>query len=216
MLFFFSPAVWTQGFIPARQMLYLLSHIFGPFCSSYLGDWVLLFVQASLELDPPILWFLSSSWDYRLVPPCPPFSVEMGVSQTCFPLGLPGTTILLISASLLARIIDLSHQCLATNVLLIVCSVMKARKEIGVGKNLIFNYYCIQRLAIRKEMKLFFIYLHRLSWDPHQHQSDISSLAWEMLFCVCALWETGKRTSAGIPKGLRSLCSFALEVCIRK
>jgi hypothetical protein len=37
-----------------------------------------------------------------------------------------------------------------------------------------------------------------------------------MLFCVCALWETGKRTSAGIPKGLRSLCSFALEVCIRK
>jgi hypothetical protein len=39
-------------------VLYRLSHTSSPFCSGYFGDGVLLSTQASLDLDPPILYFL--------------------------------------------------------------------------------------------------------------------------------------------------------------
>jgi hypothetical protein len=44
----------------ARQELNCLSHASSPFCSGYFGDRVLLFVQVSLDCDPPILCFLLS------------------------------------------------------------------------------------------------------------------------------------------------------------
>jgi hypothetical protein len=39
-------------------MLYSLSHSTNPFCSGYSGDMVLLFAQAGLGCDSPILGFL--------------------------------------------------------------------------------------------------------------------------------------------------------------
>jgi hypothetical protein len=42
----------------AKQVLYCLSIAFSPFCSGYFENSVLLFSQAGLDLDPPILYFL--------------------------------------------------------------------------------------------------------------------------------------------------------------
>jgi hypothetical protein len=42
----------------ARQALYHLNHTSSPFCSGYFGARVLLFAQASLDYNPPILCFL--------------------------------------------------------------------------------------------------------------------------------------------------------------
>jgi hypothetical protein len=44
---------------------------------------MLLFVQASLDLDPPILCFLHC-WDDRHTPSHPDLSVEMGFTKVFF------------------------------------------------------------------------------------------------------------------------------------
>jgi hypothetical protein len=70
-LFFFSVrgggggVVWTQGFILAWQVLYHLRHASNPFCSSYFGDRVSLFVQLK-TFFPRLVW----NWDPDLSLPC--------------------------------------------------------------------------------------------------------------------------------------------------
>jgi hypothetical protein len=98
--------VWTQGFVLTRQVLYHLNHL-QSFCSGYLWDRVSL-----LCLDKPGLWssylcFLLKL-EFQCVLPHPPFSVEME-SWKLFCLGWPRSAILLISASSVAGITDMSH-----------------------------------------------------------------------------------------------------------
>jgi hypothetical protein len=58
-----------------RQMLYHLNHTSSSVHSGYSGDGVLLFAQASLDLDPPDLGYLHSlGWQAKLF-------IEMGSSK---------------------------------------------------------------------------------------------------------------------------------------
>jgi hypothetical protein len=52
----------------ARQAFYPLSHAYSPFCSGYFGDRVLLFAQASLDCDPPILAVAEMTGAYHIMP----------------------------------------------------------------------------------------------------------------------------------------------------
>jgi hypothetical protein len=105
---FGDTGVWTHSLLFARQVRYHLSHSSGPLCSGYFQDKVSLF--AGLDHDPSILCFLHS-WDDRCMPPQAAIGQD-GVSWT-FCQGWFWTAILLISATQTARIIDVSHQCLA-------------------------------------------------------------------------------------------------------
>jgi hypothetical protein len=53
--FFLQYLGLNSGFSLARQVLYSSSHAFSPFCCGYFRDRVSLFVQASLDHNPPIL-----------------------------------------------------------------------------------------------------------------------------------------------------------------
>jgi hypothetical protein len=94
---------WAQGLILARQALYHLSHPIDPFYLCYFGDRVLLFAEAGMAWHPHIYAshiagvtdVSTLGWDGFLLIIC---------------LGWPGTTILSISASQVARTICVSHQ----------------------------------------------------------------------------------------------------------
>jgi hypothetical protein len=73
------------------QMLYYLSQRSSPFSFGYFGNRVLLCDQATLDLDPLTLSFLSEMTGHRRVPPCPAFSVKMRRVSQAF---LPGSMIL--------------------------------------------------------------------------------------------------------------------------
>jgi hypothetical protein len=52
--FFGVTGVLTQGFTPAKQALYCLSHISNPFCSGYFGDGVSNYLPGlAKNHDPP-------------------------------------------------------------------------------------------------------------------------------------------------------------------
>jgi hypothetical protein len=55
--FFDYTGICTEGFALARQALCHLSHTAIPFRSGYFGNRVLLFAQAILHCDSPILHF---------------------------------------------------------------------------------------------------------------------------------------------------------------
>jgi hypothetical protein len=102
---------WTQGFVLFRQVLYhLCMHDCSPFVSGYLGDRVsyFFFPQSGLDHDPSILCF-HSRWDGRHVPPHPALFHWDRTSQTFGP-GWPGTMILWISASRVAKNTSVSYK----------------------------------------------------------------------------------------------------------
>jgi hypothetical protein len=84
-LFFFRWYwVWMQVLAFTRQALYHLSLASSHFCSGYFGDKVLLFVQASLYQEPPILCFLL--WQgWQIYTTMPSFHPWNRVSQTFWP-----------------------------------------------------------------------------------------------------------------------------------
>jgi hypothetical protein len=83
--------------VPARQVLYHLSHTSGPFCYSYLRGKVLLFAQADLYCECPILHLLPYP---RTTGMCHSIQLLVGMeSHQTFCLDWPGTNVLLISAS---------------------------------------------------------------------------------------------------------------------
>jgi hypothetical protein len=80
-----------------------LSHVSSPFCSGYFGDRVLLFCTGQPGLRCSYFTLLTTAGMTGMHNQTQLFSIEMG-SHKCFCPGWPGTTILPISASQVARI----------------------------------------------------------------------------------------------------------------
>jgi hypothetical protein len=108
-------AFGTQGSTFASQAVNHLSHTVSPFCSDNFWDRVSFFSQANLNRHPTI-YASFSSWDDRCIPSRPIIGWD-GVSWT-FCWGWPGTTILPISASQVARITSVSPYTWAWKLLL--------------------------------------------------------------------------------------------------
>jgi hypothetical protein len=77
--------VWTQGFAPARQALYHLSHVSSPFRSGYFGNRVSLFFPGPPTLQSSYFMLPTYIWNYRSVPPHPAFFHWDGISWTFWP-----------------------------------------------------------------------------------------------------------------------------------
>jgi hypothetical protein len=87
-------------------MLYHLSHSASPFCFRYFTGRVSCFCLGWPGTQSSYIHFLHS-WDDKCTLPHPAFSVKTGLEN--FLPRLPGTPILLISISRVARIIGVSH-----------------------------------------------------------------------------------------------------------
>jgi hypothetical protein len=111
--FFLSPLFMVIS--TDLQFLYLF--LYRKYIHFHLLNFLLrLFLRKGLHFLPMrpwttiLLFMLLCSWDDRHVPPCPPIGWD-GVFRTFCP-NWPWNAILLISASQVARITGVSHQCL--------------------------------------------------------------------------------------------------------
>jgi hypothetical protein len=78
--------VWTQGFTPAKQVLYHLTHASIPFNSGYFGDGGVTNYLPGVALNcDPLYISLPSSYDYRHEPLAPGeyFNSLRGTHQYC-------------------------------------------------------------------------------------------------------------------------------------
>jgi hypothetical protein len=105
MLFLGKTGVWTQGLSLVRKTLYHLSHTSSPLCSSYFGDRVLLKPAWTVI---PLFLVSHVAWDDKHGPLHPAIGWDEVLRTIC--LGWPGTAVILISASWVARITSLSLQ----------------------------------------------------------------------------------------------------------